>query len=84
MTLLLSIDLSNFNTQNLNEMDHMFKGCISLKYITLSNFDTSKVTNMREMFNYCHQLLQLISLISTHKMLLILITCFIIALILII
>ena len=33
-------------------MDYMFKGCISLKYISLSNFDTSKVTTMREMFYY--------------------------------
>ena len=53
---LTSIDLSNFNTQNVTDMEYMFSKCSSLKYIDLSNFNTQKVTNMRCMFNKCSSL----------------------------
>ena len=38
--LLSKIDLSNFNTQNVNNMRSMFDGCTSLTNINLSNFNT--------------------------------------------
>jgi len=53
---LISIDLSNFNTQNVTNMAYMFSGCSSLKEINLSNFNTQNVTNMAYMFSGCSSL----------------------------
>ena len=53
---LQSLDVSNFNTSNVNWMSVMFWGCKSLKYLDLSNFDTSNVYNMNNMFEYCESL----------------------------
>ena len=51
---LTNINLSNFNTQNVTNMDNMFSGCNSLKSLDLSNFNTQNVTNMSDMFSYCN------------------------------
>ena len=40
---LTNIDLSNFNTQNVINMNVMFAGCPLLTRINLSNFKTSKL-----------------------------------------
>ena len=48
---LISLDLSNFNTQNVTNMEYMFDGCSSLINLDLSNFNTQNVTNMRGMFH---------------------------------
>ena len=49
-----SIDLSNFDTSNVTDMESMFYGCNSLTSIKgLENFDTSQVTNMSQMFYDC-------------------------------
>ena len=48
--LLTNINLSNFNTNNVTNMNCMFYGCSSLKDINLSNFNTNNVTNMNSMF----------------------------------
>ena len=53
---LTNIDLSNFNTQNVNNMSYMFSRCYSLTNIDLSNFNTQNVTNMNYMFYYCELL----------------------------
>ena len=55
-SLLTSINLSNFNTNNVNNMGYMFCGCSSLTSINLSNFNTNNVTNMADMFSYCSSL----------------------------
>ena len=47
---LISIDLSNFNTQNITNMKSMFYNCNSLTSLNLSNFNTQNVTNMESMF----------------------------------
>ena len=52
-----SIDLSNFNTQDVTNMDSMFGKCFSLSYIDLTNFNTQNVTNMRAMFAGCSSLI---------------------------
>jgi len=39
---LKDINLSNFNTQNVINMNAMFERCSSLKEINLSNFNTQK------------------------------------------
>ena len=41
-----SIDLSNFNTNNVTHMNYMFNNCPSLKSIVLSNFNTNSVIDM--------------------------------------
>ena len=53
---LSSIDLSNFNTQNVTNMESMFYNCNSLSSLDLSNFNTQNVTNMVYMFSDCNSL----------------------------
>ena len=53
---LKSIDLSNFNTQNVTNLSGMFAYCSSLSNINLSNFNTQNVTNLSNMFAYCSSL----------------------------
>ena len=56
---LLTIDLSNFDAANVNNMGNMFYGCSSLISIDLSNFNTSNVNNMESMFYGCSSLISL-------------------------
>ena len=53
---LQSLDLSNFDTSNVYNMDSMFYSCHNLQSLDLSNFDTSIVANMDSMFTYCNNL----------------------------
>ena len=53
---LTSLDLSSFDTSNVNVFSIIFGGCISLSSLTLSNFDTSKATQMNGMFANCSSL----------------------------
>ncbi len=53
---LTTLDLSNFDTSNVTNMDRMFEDCSSLTTLDLSSFDTSKVTDMEGMFNGCSSL----------------------------
>ena len=53
---LKSIDLSSFNTTNVNNMEWMFDGCSSLKSLDLSSFNTTNVKDMRFMFDGCSSL----------------------------
>ena len=55
-TNLTAIDLSNFDTSNVTDMNYMFLECSSLESIDLSNWDTSKVTGMSRMFDGCSSL----------------------------
>ena len=48
---LTSLNLSNFNTNNVTNMCSMFYNCSSLTTLNLSNFNTNKVTNLEYMFN---------------------------------
>ena len=50
---LSKINLSNFNTENVTNMNHMFSLCKSLTNIDLSNFNTQNVTDMSYMFSGC-------------------------------
>ena len=51
-----SIELSSFNTTNVNNMSYMFNGCSSLKSIGLFSFNTTNVNDMSYMFNGCSSL----------------------------
>ena len=54
--LITSINLSNFNTSKLINMNRIFSGCSSLTNIDLSNFNTDNVTDMGCMFSGCSSL----------------------------
>ena len=51
------LDLSNFNTSNVNDMNRMFNKCHKLKEIKgINKFNTNKVTDMQVMFQACYEL----------------------------
>ena len=61
------INLSNFNSSNVENMALMFFRCFSLTSLDLSNFNTSKVTDMYQMFYCCYSLTSLnLSNFNTH------------------
>ena len=51
-----NIDLSNFDTKKVNNMENMFIDCISLKKLDLSNFNTQNVKNMKNILAGCSNL----------------------------
>ena len=53
---LTEIDLSNFNTQNVNYMNSMFKDCNSLRELDTSSLNTTSCTDMMSMFEGCELL----------------------------
>ncbi|MBE5845744.1 MAG: BspA family leucine-rich repeat surface protein [Butyrivibrio sp.] len=53
---LLTLDLTQFKTPNLNDMCQMFHHCLKLKSINLSTFNTSNVTDMQTVFANCFAL----------------------------
>ena len=53
---LTKINLSYFNTDNVNDTHCMFRGCLSLIDINFSNFNTNNITNMSGMFYKCSSL----------------------------
>ena len=40
---LISLDLSHFDTSNVEEMNNIFDGCISLEYINLISFSENRL-----------------------------------------
>ena len=53
---LSSIDVSNFDTSQVTNMDSMFAWCSNLSSIDVSTFNTSQVTDMSGMFAGCSNL----------------------------
>ena len=53
---IINIDLSKFNTNEVDDMSCMFANCCSLKKINLSNINTDKVIDMGCMFYDCNNL----------------------------
>ena len=53
------LDLSNFDTSIVTNMNKMFSGCSLLTSLDLSSFNTSQVKNMAYMFNGCSSLTSL-------------------------
>ena len=56
---LKELNLSNFNTNNVTDMNFMFSGCPLLNELNLSNFNTNNVTNMSGMLSKCSDELKL-------------------------
>ena len=48
--------IENLNTENVNDMNHMFDHCEQIEHLDLSHFNTANVTNMEGMFFNCYQL----------------------------
>ena len=48
-----NLNLSNFNTNNVKDMNYMFYGCFSLKKLAISNFNFNNVKIMKFMFKWC-------------------------------
>ena len=53
------IDLSEFDSSEITNMDYMFRDCISLTKINFTNFVTSNVQEMYDMFRNCSSLTSL-------------------------
>ena len=53
---LKNLNLSDFDTQNVIDMDYIFSGCKSLMKINLTNFNTQNVKNMSGIFDGCNSL----------------------------
>lgn len=49
-----SIDVTGFDTSNVQDMNNMFAHCYKLKAVDFSNFDTSNVQDMSYMFLACY------------------------------
>ena len=45
--------IENLNTENVNDMNHMFDHCEQIEHLDLSHFNTANVTNMEGMFFNC-------------------------------
>ena len=53
---LLEIDLSSFNTENVEDMSYMFNNSNKIKKLNLSMFDTRRVKVMGSMLYECNNL----------------------------
>ena len=56
---LTSLDLSGFNTNNVEKMSYMFQNCSKLISLNLSNFLIPKVTELDYIFSYNENLISL-------------------------
>ena len=56
---LTSLDVTNFNTENVKNMVRMFYNCSTLTSLDVTKFNTGNVTNMRYMFCACSALTSL-------------------------
>jgi surface protein len=56
---IIEMDLTNFDTSNVNNMGDMFMNCKSLKKLSLNNLNTASVTTMANMFCDCISLISL-------------------------
>ena len=54
---LINLDISNFNTKNVNNMSLMFSNCYNLINLDINNFNTENVKDMSYMFNNCSNLI---------------------------
>ena len=59
LTDITEIDLSDFDSSDVNDMQEMFNLCTSLKIINLRNLNTEKVTSMSKMFANCSSLISI-------------------------
>ena len=52
-----NLDISNFNTTNVKDMNSMFLGCSSLTDLKFGkNFNAAKDTDVKDIFDSCNKL----------------------------
>jgi len=56
---IISLNLMDFDSENVANMSHMFEKCCNLKDIKLYFFDTKNVTDMSYMFSGCKKLINI-------------------------
>ena len=56
---LVAVDLSHFDSSNVNTMDNTFRSCKSLKILDFTDFDASKVTYMGGLFKDSQSIISL-------------------------
>ena len=56
---LTSLDVSNFNTANVDNMRSMFSNCAELGNVDVRGFKTDNVTNMSWMFAHCKKMTEI-------------------------
>ena len=56
---IIEIDLSNFDSSQVTEMEGMFFLCKNLIFLNITNFNTSQVKNMYSLFKGCSSLISL-------------------------
>ena len=54
------INVSNFETEYVYNMDFMFSNCYALKSIDISGFNTKSLNSMKEMFSNCISLTSIV------------------------
>ena len=64
---IINLDLSSFNTQNVQNMSYMFYECKNIMNLDLSSFNTQNVKNMMSMFQGCEFLNLDLSSFNTHN-----------------
>ena len=67
MTMDFTVNLSNFNTNNVFDMSKMLDKCKLINELNLSNINTSNVNNIRYMFDGCSLLKELNLYVLFHK-----------------
>ena len=50
---LKELNLSNFNTDNVQDMCGMFSNCLSLENLNIPNFNSHTAINIKEIFSGC-------------------------------
>ena len=55
-SVIVTLDVSNWDTSKVTNMNYLFNECEHLTTLDVSNWDTSKVTNMTYMFEGCKKL----------------------------
>ena len=63
-TSVISLDLSNFKSTNVKDINCMFNSCYNLKYLNMENFDYSKITSYNNMFDGCQNSLIYLNIYS--------------------
>ena len=51
-----NLNISKFDTRNVNNMSFMFSDSKALKILKINNFNTRNVNDMRYMFSNCYSL----------------------------
>ena len=53
---LINLDLSNFNTEKVENISKLFYGCINMQHLNILNFDMNNINNSFQMLYNCHNL----------------------------